>query len=92
MVFKNNSKSQKMTCSLLILASLINGCASNEKRVPEDSNQAINWPFLGQTGQPDLRDPKVEARWIEDRIIGNRFIEGHYEYLITEPAHWDKKQ
>lgn len=38
---------------------------------------------------PNLSAPKVETRWIEGRVVGNRFIEGHFEYVIIEPARWD---
>ncbi len=38
---------------------------------------------------PSLKNPKVESRWIEGRVVGNRFIEGHFEYVIIEPAKWD---
>ena len=38
---------------------------------------------------PDLKNPKVEARWIEGKVAGNRYIDGHFEYIIVEPAHWD---
>ncbi len=41
---------------------------------------------------PDLKAPQVEARWIEGRTLGNRYIEGHYEYIITEPARWDARR
>ena len=38
---------------------------------------------------PSLAAPRVETRWIEGRVQGNRYIEGHFEYLIIEPARWD---
>jgi hypothetical protein len=38
---------------------------------------------------PSLREAKVESRWIEGRVVGNRYIEGHYEYIIIEPTRWD---
>lgn len=38
---------------------------------------------------PNLRPPKVETIWIEGKAVGNRYIEGHYEYLISEPTRWD---
>lgn len=38
---------------------------------------------------PSLQEPKVEAVWVESKIAGNRFIEGHYEYVITEPTRWE---
>ena len=82
-------KTQMWTCSLLILSQLVNGCALCGKPVSDNAPSPVLKAWIGQTGVPDLKDPKVEARWIEDKIMGNRFIEGHYEYLITEPAHWE---
>ena len=38
---------------------------------------------------PSLRNPKVESRWIEGRVIGNRYVDGHFEYIISEPARWE---
>ena len=38
---------------------------------------------------PNLRSPKVESRWIEGRVIGNKYVEGHFEHLILEPTRWD---
>jgi len=38
---------------------------------------------------PALKNPKVEARWMEGKIVGNRYIEGHFEYVILEPARWE---
>lgn len=39
---------------------------------------------------PTLKNPKVEARWVEGRISGNKYIDGHYEYIISEPARWEE--
>lgn len=39
---------------------------------------------------PSLRGAKVESRWIEGRVIGNRYVEGHFEHIITEPTRWDQ--
>lgn len=41
---------------------------------------------------PALKTAKVESRWIEGHSTGNRYIEGHFEYIITEPARWDESQ
>jgi hypothetical protein len=38
---------------------------------------------------PNLKDPKVETRWVEGRAVGNKYIEGHFEYIIAEPTRWD---
>jgi len=37
---------------------------------------------------PSLSNPSVETRWIDARAVGNRYIEGHFEYIITEPVRW----
>jgi hypothetical protein len=39
--------------------------------------------------QPPLEAPQVEAQWVEARVTGNRYIEGHYEYVIVSPARWE---
>jgi hypothetical protein len=44
---------------------------------------------LGSGSPPNLSSPKVETRWIEGRAVGNRYIEGHFEYIIIEPARWE---
>jgi hypothetical protein len=40
---------------------------------------------------PNLSSPKVETHWVEGRVQGNRYIEGHFEYVIIEPVRWDVK-
>lgn len=46
-------------------------------------------PQKASGAMPSLREAKVESRWIEGRVVGNRYIEGHYEYVIIEPTRWD---
>ena len=41
---------------------------------------------------PELKSAKVEARWVEGRVTGTRYVDGHWEYLITEPARWGDSQ
>ncbi|OQW47577.1 MAG: hypothetical protein A4S09_14790 [Proteobacteria bacterium SG_bin7] len=38
---------------------------------------------------PSLQQPKIEAIWVESKVLGNRYVEGHYEYIITEPTRWE---
>jgi hypothetical protein len=38
---------------------------------------------------PELQQPRVEAVWIESKVVGNRYIEGHFEYVIVEPTRWE---
>jgi hypothetical protein len=39
---------------------------------------------------PQLSQPKVETIWVDSKIVGNRYVEGHFEYLILEPARWQE--
>ena len=41
-----------------------------------------------QPSPPSLEQPKVEAQWVESKVVGNKWVEGHYEYIITEPTRW----
>ncbi len=49
-------------------------------------------PTANPSGQPKLTEPKVEAHWMEGRAQGNRYIEGHWEYVILEPARWSGEE
>lgn len=44
----------------------------------------------GQT--PTLTEPKIRSEWIENHITGNRYIEGHFEYIIEENSKWESSQ
>lgn len=41
---------------------------------------------------PSLKSAKVDSRWVEGHRVGNRYIEGHFEHIITEPSRWDESQ
>lgn len=45
-------------------------------------------PKNDSANPPKLSEPKVEAHWMEGRAQGNRWIDGHWEYVILEPARW----
>jgi len=42
-----------------------------------------------QKAPPALQQPKVEVRKIDGKVVGNRYIEEHFEYIITEPTRWE---
>ncbi len=53
------------------------------------ANGRASAPRQATGAMPSLREAKVESRWIEGRVVGNRYIEGHFEYIISEPTRWD---
>lgn len=86
----------------IILGTAVGGMAGaiagNE--IHKESERKRKEAFLkGQSSQPQkegappsLTTPKVETRWIDGRVVGNRYIEGHFEYIIIEPARWEGAQ
>lgn len=39
---------------------------------------------------PALTKPKLRAIWVPDKIEGNKYIRGHYIYLIEDAGSWTK--
>lgn len=76
------------------MAGMITGSALHEttetqkRKAYQAGKKAGAQPQAG--AMPALSQPKVEARWVESKVVGNRFIEGHYEYIIVEPTRWDR--
>lgn len=46
--------------------------------------------YVGSTGEPQLLPPRIETRFVDDQVRGSTFIPAHFEYLIVEPARWNK--
>jgi hypothetical protein len=73
----------------MVAGSVIHENTEKEKREAFLKGRASAPP--PQTGvMPNLKPARVESQWIEGHPVGtNRWVEGHFEYLIVEPAHWD---
>lgn len=72
----------------MIAGSVIHENTESQKQDAYKRGQAS--PAKKPDSMPSLKNPKVDARWIEGRIIGNRYVEGHWEYIILEPARWEE--
>lgn len=75
------------------MAGLIAGSALHEdiktREAQAYAKGRASAPPKASGAMPSLREAKVESRWIEGHVVGNRYIEGHYEYIISEPTRWD---
>jgi hypothetical protein len=75
------------------MAGLIAGSALHDEIKTREaaaySKGRASAPRKAAGAMPSLRGAKVESRWIEGRVVGNRYIEGHFEHIITEAARWD---
>jgi hypothetical protein len=49
-----------------------------------------NNPATSPLFQPELTQPKVETRFIDDQVKGSTFVPGHLEYQIVEPSKWNR--
>lgn len=73
----------------LIAGSVIHDETEKQKKEAFLKGRASAPRGVSQGVMPSLKSPQVESRWVEGKVQGNRYIEGHFEYLITEPARWD---
>ncbi len=77
------------------MAGLIAGSAFHDEIKTREAKAYANGrasaPQKSSGAMPSLQEAKVESRWIEGRVVGNRYIEGHFEYIITEPTRWGEK-
>lgn len=73
----------------MIAGSVIHEETEKQKKEAFLKGRASAPQRASQGAMPALKSPRVETRWIEGKIQGNRYIEGHFEYVIVEPARWD---
>ncbi|MEK6555426.1 MAG: hypothetical protein AABZ31_09310 [Bdellovibrionota bacterium] len=75
------------------MTGLVAGSALHDEIKTRESNAyakgRASAPRFGAGGMPSLQEAKVESRWIEGRVVGNRYIEGHFEHVIIEQTKWD---
>lgn len=72
-----------------ITAAALHESSERDKELAYMKGQKSKENLARAAKAPSLQEPKIEAQWIESKVIGNRYIEGHYEYLITEPTRWE---
>lgn len=69
-------------------STLFENSEKKKQEAYENGQKDAKTAFSKQGNMPELQEPKVEAKWIEGRAVGNRYIDGHFEYVIIEAAHW----
>lgn len=70
---------------------LIHSSSEDKKREAyEQGKSDTTKKQQGNASMPNLKNPKVEARWMDGKISGSRYIEGHFEYVIVEPVRWEE--
>lgn len=69
---------------------LIHSNTEDKKREAVDLAKADASRKQQSGTMPNLKSPKVEAHWIDGKIIGNRYVDAHFEYVIVEQARWEE--
>lgn len=72
----------------LIAGSVLHEEVDSQKKDAFQKGRA-SAPQVNTGAMPSLKGARVDSRWIEGRVVGNRYIEGHFEYVIVEPARWE---
>jgi hypothetical protein len=75
----------------MVAGSVIHSEMEDQKRDAYLKGRAAA-PTPRSEAMPALKNARVESRWVDAHSVGNRYIEGHFEYVITEPARWDEGQ
>ena len=75
----------------MIAGSVIHNEMEDQKKEAYQKGRA-SAPSPKTGAMPALKTAKVESRWVEGHSTGNRYIEGHFEYIITEPTRWEEAQ
>ncbi len=72
----------------MITGSVIHKQMDEQKKEAFLKGQASTPP--PQNGMaPALTQVKVRTDWIEGHAVGNRFVDGHFEYIIEDSPRWD---
>ena len=67
---------------VIVLVLLLASCAGQSKGLQKKK------PVAGEF--PHLTKPKLRSMWVPDQIEGNKYIEGHFIYLIEDAGSWSK--
>jgi len=72
----------------VVTGSVLGYAAHKDPKPGEMATMAVAKDFDGKV--PSLSSPEVRRIWVPEKIEGNKYIEGHYLYLIDRPAFWGK--
>lgn len=68
---------------ITLLGLALTSCASKPNIKTKDT-------LSKEANVPSLTSPEVRRIWVPEKIDGNKFIKGHYMYVIDKPSVWSK--
>ncbi len=76
----------KLAIAVVFFATVTNGCGSlNNKK--GNSNQSSK---DDQAKNPALTTPKVRKVWVPEKIEGDKYIEGHWMWVLERTTTWSQ--
>jgi hypothetical protein len=66
---------------------MIGGCTSMKNKSNDSKNSSSNKDELKS---PTLTAPKVRKIWVPEKIEGDKFIEGHYMWILEKTTSWSQ--
>lgn len=77
----------KKVILLLIAIFSLDACTSANKN---KNGSNINPPNKDESKSPSLTAPKVRKIWVPEKIEGDKFIEGHYMWVLEKTTSWSQ--
>lgn len=92
MVSVDSIKSESMRCVLkltlmaILAMTVLSSCTSLKKKNSNDTNTTNN----SNDKAPALTSPKVRKVWVPEKIEGDKFIEGHWMWVLERTTTWSQ--
>lgn len=77
----------KIAVLLLSMVTVLSSCTSMNKNKNDSNNNVSN---KDDNKSPALTAPKVRKVWVPEKIEGDKFIEGHYMWILEKTTSWSQ--
>jgi hypothetical protein len=69
----------------ILIVLVLNSCSSKPVEIDIELN-----PSKVKKNDPSLTAPKVRKIWIPEKIEGDKYIEGHYMWVLENTSVWSQ--
>jgi hypothetical protein len=76
----------KIALMVILAMTVLSSCTSLKKKNSNDSNTTNN----SNDKSPALTSPKVRKVWVPEKIEGDKFIEGHWMWVLERTTTWSQ--
>lgn len=84
------SKNFRGTATGLLIGAGVGGLVGLLSHKDQEKRPADELPAAkpDEAEFPPLTKPKLRSMWVPDKIEGNKYIKGHFIYVIEDPGNW----